>query len=101
MSDPAAAIEQGRRAKLAFEEFVKPTLDGVAAVYAERMKEIVAREPWEIEKLKALVMGLNVVDTVTQHMLAVIQGGEIARKDAIRIEELNSMPAARRRALGI
>ena len=56
MTEPAHRIERGRRAAAALEEFLDPAFDEAISLYTHRMREIVAREPWELEKIKALVM---------------------------------------------
>lgn len=94
-------IDRARRAELAYDEFVKPALASIDQAYVERMKEIVGAEPWQTDKLTALVMAQRVVDAVAAQLKAVIIDGDMARKDLIRIETITSMPAARRRALGI
>lgn len=97
----AERVERGRRAQLAYDEFVRPALDAMDEVYAARSKELALSEPWAADKTTALNMARGVVDMVTNAIKSQIIDGDVARRDIIRVEEINSMPAARRRALGL
>ena len=101
MTEPAHRIERGRRAAAALEEFLDPAFDEAISLYTHRMREIVAREPWELEKIKALVMAQRVAEEVRREIALLVKDAEAARRELTRVEQVASLPAARRRALGI
>ena len=101
MSDAAQRIERGRRAAMALEDFLDPAFDEAIALYTSRMREIVAREPWEVEKIKALVMAQRIAEEVRREIALLVKDAEAARREITRVEQVASLPAARRRALGV
>jgi hypothetical protein len=101
MTDHAQRIDRGRRAAQALEEFLDPAFDEVIASYTARMREIVAREPWEIEKIKALVMAQRIAEEARHEISLLVKDAEAARREATRVEQVASLPAARRKALGV
>jgi hypothetical protein len=94
-------IDRARRAELALEEFVAPAIANMRAAYFARLNEIIAREPWEAAKIAALVGAIRTVDTIEGALSLQVKDGDAAKHDLIKIENINSMPAARRKALGI
>lgn len=97
-------IERGRRAALAFDEFVKPELDHVRAFYRDRIVEVAAKEfhPGErADKLTSLSIALKVVESIETGLRVAIIEGEKAQGELLKVETIAGMSNARRRALGV
>ena len=97
----AQRIDRGRRAKEALETFLTPAFDFVQGQYLNRMKRVIYEEPWNTDKIVALTMAQRVVEEVHKEIMVVVRDGDQVKRDMIRIEEIASMPAAKRKALGI
>lgn len=103
MSDlePRQRIDRGRRAAEAVTDFVNPAFVHAHDTYLARMKELVSREPWALDKIGALVTAMRVLEVVQADMVALIQDGDVATRELARVEKLASIPEAKRRLLGI
>jgi len=101
MTETTQRIERGRRAAQALEDFLDPAFDEAISLYTSRMRELIGREPWEIEKIKALVMAQRIAEEVRREIALLVKDAEAARRELTRVEQVTSLPAARRRALGI
>jgi hypothetical protein len=103
MSDfgEAQRIEAARLAQQALDEFLNPAFDFVGGQYLNRLKRVIAEEPWAQDKIAALVMAQRVVEAVRGEIQLIVKDGEKAKSDMIRVETVGSMSAARRRALGV
>jgi hypothetical protein len=97
----AARIERGRRAAQALEEFLDPAFEEAIGAYTARMRELIGQAPWEIEKIKALVVAQRIAEEVRREIALLVKDAEAARREVSRVEEIASLPAARRRALGV
>lgn len=97
----AQRIDRGRRANEALETFLTPAFDFVRGQYLNRMKRVISEEPWNTDKIVALTMAQRVVEEVQKEIMIIVRDGDQVKRDMIRIEELTSMTAARRKALGI
>lgn len=101
MSTTEERRARGFQAKLAYDEFVAPAIDGLRADYMEALSRLAVNEPWASDKLVKLAVAQRVINTVEQHMKAIILDGEVAAKEKSRADEIANLPEAKRRWLNV
>ncbi len=97
----AQRVENGRRARQAFDEYIAPALTKLRAASVQRLGDIVEAEPWAADKIRAQAIFQRVLKECENTILAAVLEGDAARHDLEHIERVSSMSAARRKALGI
>ena len=96
MSD---AIERGRRAKMALDEFLEPAFDAVIHAYTARIEEIAASQPWEGQKITSLANAARIAKSVKAQIEAIVYEGERADGVRLRNKEIEQLSPAKRRFL--
>lgn len=98
MSD---AIERGRRARMALEEFLDPAFEAVIAAYTARIEEIASSAPWDAQKITALANAQRIARSVKAQIENIVYEGERADGERLRAKEIEQLSPAKRRFLNI
>lgn len=101
MVNEAQRIERARRADMAIDEFMGPAFEFARAAYMERLAQIAAVEPWATNKITNLAIAARVLDEVKGQIVAVIRDGDVAKSEMIRAEQIERIPHAKRKILGL
>lgn len=100
MNEPQR-IERARRADMALEEFMSPAFEVARAAYMDRLAQIAAAEPWATDKIAKLAIATRILDEVKSQIVAVVRDGDVARSEMIRAEQIERIPHAKRKILGL
>jgi hypothetical protein len=95
-----AAIERGRRAKMALDEFVAPACDAVTAAWIDGMAHVAATEPWATDKIRAMALAVRYAKEARAQIETIIMTGEVAKADKANADKLAKIPTERRRLAG-
>lgn len=104
MTDPRERIDTARRAMLAWEEFFEPMIGELRDAYAERIIEIANTDlnpRKRADKLTALSNAMKILQTLESGMREILRDGELAKRDSVRAEKIETMSPSQRRLLGI
>lgn len=88
---------RGMRAAMAWDEFVEPALNAIAAEYMAALTSVAASEPWQSDKIVKLAVATRVIDKVQEHLRAAIMAGDSARAKIGRAHEIEQLPARKRK----
>ena len=100
----AERIARAQRASSAYSEFIEPMLAELRQVYGERLIEVANTEldaSKRADKITALSNALKIIETLDSGMAVAIQDGEMASRDKLRADKIESMTRPQRRLLGI
>lgn len=97
----AQRIERARRADMAMEEFMGPAFEFARTAYMDRLAQIAAAEPWATDKIAKLAIATRILDEVKGQIVAVIHDGDVAKSEMIRAEQIEKIPHAKRKILGL
>jgi hypothetical protein len=97
MSDDA--LQRGRRWSAFYEEEggLRDMIAALGTVYIERMSTV---EPWETDKLSKLAMANKITKQLDGFILEVIGTGNVAAAAKRHREQIEALPARKRRLLG-
>lgn len=95
------AIERGRRARMALEEFFDPAFGLVIETYTARIEELAATQPWEAQKITSLSNAVRIARSVKAQIEALVHEGDRAERERNRAKEIEKLSPAKRRFLNI
>lgn len=101
---PEERIRRAERAKLAYEEFVKPEMDFAREHYARRLVEIATQEMdsrKRADKIANLSVALRIHEEIDKGFQLLAEDGKAASQRMIRAEKIENLSPARRRLFSI
>lgn len=101
---PAQIMARAQRADQAWAEFFEPMIAEMKAEYSARMIEVASTElnaARRADKITALSHALKIVGNLESGMRQIVRDGEVASREMIRAEKIESMTAPQRRLFSI
>lgn len=101
---PQERIAKAERAQRAWDEFIGLQIEDMIGAYSSRIVEIANTElsrDKRTDKITALSHAIRITENIREGLLAAIKDGELARKDKLRAENIETMTAPQRRLLGV
>lgn len=95
-------IARAQRAQQALDEFIAPILTETRDVYAARLVEVAATElsrDRRADKITALSLAIRILEALEDGIKAVLLDGEMAKKEKLRTEKVETMSRPQRRLL--
>lgn len=100
----AQRAERGRRAQMAWDEFIHPIITETRNVYGDRLVEIASTEldrDKRTDKLTALSTALRILEQVEAGLHSVIVDGGMAHQSRLKAQEIEKLSPAKRRFLNM
>lgn len=98
----AERINRAQRAKAAWDEFFAPMIGEMKSAYQERMLDVANTElnrDKRADKITALSNALKIVGNLESGMQSIIMDGEMAHREVLRADRVESMTKPQRRLL--
>ncbi len=101
---PEERLRRAERAKLAYDEFVKPEMDFAREHYVRRLVEVATQETdsrRRADKIANLSVALRIHEEIDKGFQLLAEDGKAASQHLVRAEKIENLSPARRRLFAI